>query len=47
MLGELLDGNLKIMPRFNGENGLSIEYHLTAFQYCIDNFSMVDDDVFS
>jgi hypothetical protein len=28
-------------------DGLSVEDHLTAFQDCTDNFSVVEDDVFS
>jgi len=35
------------MPRFNGENGLSIEDHLTAFQDCTDNFLVEAFDFFS
>jgi len=34
------DGYLKAMPRFNVENCLSVEDHLTAFQDCTENLSV-------
>jgi hypothetical protein len=46
-LGDLPDGYLKVLRRFNGENGITTEEHLTAFQDCTDNFYVEDDDVFS
>jgi hypothetical protein len=46
-LGDMPDGYIKVMTRFNGEKGLSVEDHLTAFQHCTNNFLVDADDVFS
>lgn len=45
--GDLPHGHLKVLPKFNKENDIAIEDHLTAFQDCTSYFYVEDDGVFS
>lgn len=46
-LGDLPDWYLKVLPKLNGENGITAEDNFTTFQDCPDNFDVEEDDVFS
>lgn len=46
-LRNLPKGYLKVLPNFNGENGVSAKELLSAFQVCTDNFYVKEDNIFS
>jgi len=45
-MGNLLNDYINVWARFNEENILTIEDHLTTFQEYMDNFYVEKDDVF-
>jgi hypothetical protein len=36
---------LKILPKFNGDNGVIAKDHIAAFQDCTDNFAIEHDGI--